>query len=290
MMTGAVALGGGTKPTTPEERNSVSTPGIFPIGGFSEPVSSMTHLAGAGVFAFLTIPLLRRGWGDRIRVACLAVYAGSCVLLMAISGVYHLLAPGGAGRDVMLRLDHAAIFVLIAGTFTAVHGILFHGRWRWEPIILFWAVTAAAVTLKTVFFNQVPEWVGLSLYLCLGWVGLVTGGVLWARYGWGFIRPLAWGGVAYTFGAVMEYIGWMVVIRGVVGPHELFHLAVLAGAGFHWRFVYSFASGAPPLPGSGDSGLGAQTSGEEWLSSPGFMPVRGDGRAAPMGNVPGPSR
>jgi channel protein (hemolysin III family) len=224
----------------------VTVPDIFSIPGFSEPVSSLTHLAGAGVFAALTVPLLRRGWGNRTRVACLAVYSFSCVLLMAISGVYHLLAPGGSGRLVMVRLDHAAIFVLIAGTFTPVHGILFHGRWRWEPLILFWAVTAAAVTLKTVFFSDLSEWLGLALYLCLGWVGVATGSVLWFRYGGRFIRPLAWGGVAYTAGAVLDYSGLSPLIPGVLGSHELFHVAVLAGAGLHWRFVYSFASGAPP--------------------------------------------
>jgi channel protein (hemolysin III family) len=249
----------------------------------------MSHLAGAGVFAFLTIPLLRRGWGDKVRVACLAVYAGSCVLLMAISGVYHLLAPGGAGRDVMLRLDHAAIFVLIAGTFTPVHSILFHGRWRWEPIIVFWAVTAAAVTLKTVFFNSTPEWLGLTLYLCLGWVGLATGGVLWARYGWGFIRPLAWGGVAYSVGAVIDYLNAPLVVPGVLGHHELFHLAVLAGAGFHWRFVYSFASGAPPVPGRSDIGAADPASAEDKPLSRGRV-LEDYVRPAPMEKTPAPPR
>src|SRR5260370_18584961 len=165
---------------------------------------------------------------------------------MGISGVYHLLSPGGAGRDVMLRLDHAAIFVLIAGTFTPVHSILFHGRWRWEPLILFWTVTAAAVALKLAFFNEVPEWVGLLLYLSLGWVGVVTGGILWARYGWGFMGSLAWGGLAYTFGAVLDYLGLMVGLPGVVGPHALFPLAVLAGAGLPCRCASSLSCRAPP--------------------------------------------
>jgi channel protein (hemolysin III family) len=163
--------------------------------------------------------------------------------------VYHLLSHGGVGRDVMLRLDHAAIFVLIAGTFTPVHGILFRGHWRVEPILLIWAVTAAAVTLKTVFFNVVEEYVGLALYLGLGWVGLVSGIALWIRYGWAFVRPLTWGGVAYSIGAILDYLHWPAIIPGVLQWHELFHIAVLFGIGFHWRFVYSFASGKVAVPG-----------------------------------------
>ena len=79
------------------KRGFVATPEVHGIPGFSDPVSSLTHLAGAGVFALLAIPLLRRGRGNRVRVACLGVYAFSSVLLLAISGVYHLLAPAGTG-------------------------------------------------------------------------------------------------------------------------------------------------------------------------------------------------
>ncbi len=224
----------------------MTIPAAYPIPGFSEPVSSLTHLLAAGIFAILTVPLLRRGWGSRSRVACLSVYSFSCVLLLSMSGVYHLLAPGGGGRLVMARLDHAAIFILIAGTFTPVHGILFHGRWRWEPLILFWSLTVAAVTLKTVFFRDMPDWLGLSLYLGLGWMGVVTVGMLWSRYGEPFVRLMAWGGVAYTIGAVLEHAQWPVLIPGVVGPHEMFHVAVLVGAGLHWVFIYRIASGEVP--------------------------------------------
>jgi channel protein (hemolysin III family) len=226
----------------------VDLPDAYPIPGFSDPVSSLTHLTGAGVFALLAFPLLRRGRGDRARVAFLGVYAFSCVFLLVMSGVYHLLAPGGAGRTVLARLDHGAIFVLIAGTFTPVHGILFHGVSRWGSLLFLWAVTAAVVTLKTIFFNDLAEWVGLSLYLGLGWTGVASGGVLWARYGWLFVRPLVQGGAAYTMGAVLEFLRWPVLIPAVVGPHEVFHVAVLLGVGLHWRFVSQIAAGESPVP------------------------------------------
>ena len=104
---------------------------VFSIAGFSDPVSSLSHLAGAMVFALLSIILLQRGRGDFGRMASLSVFAFSSVLLLSLSGVYHLLTPGTAGREVLQRLDHAAIFVLIAGSFTPVHAILFRGAWRW---------------------------------------------------------------------------------------------------------------------------------------------------------------
>jgi channel protein (hemolysin III family) len=220
---------------------------IIPIPGFSEPVSSLTHLIGAGVFAGLSFFLLRKGRGDSGRVFALGVFASSAVFLLAMSGVYHLLAPDGAGRVVLQRLDHDAIFVLIAGTFTPAHAILFKGRERWVPLCLIWAVAAAGITLKTIFFSSIAEWQGQAFYLAMGWLGTASAFMIWRRYGSSLVRPLFLGGVAYTVGVLMEFLRWPVLVPGVFESHELFHLAVLAGLGFHWQFVLRFAAGAPKV-------------------------------------------
>lgn len=224
---------------------------VYSIPGFADPVSSWTHLLGAGVFAILSIGLLRRGWGDAGRVFFLGVFAFTCILLLSISGVYHLLGEG-AGRDVMRRLDHDAIFGLIAGTFTPIHGILFRGIRRWGPLVLIWAAAATGITLKTVFFASIPEWLGLGLYLVMGWLGLGSAWLIWRDYGRSAVRlPLA-GGIAYTVGAVFEFARFPVLIPGVLGPHELFHLAVLAGVAFFWKYTFHIASDRfTPLPRSG---------------------------------------
>src|SRR5689334_22265927 len=102
-----------------------------------QPRQGWPHLlleaSSCAVFTFFR---LRRGRGDSLRMTFLGVYAFTCVLLLSLSGVYHLLAPGGAGRTVLRRLDHGAIFALIAGTYTPVHGILFRGRARWTTLLL----------------------------------------------------------------------------------------------------------------------------------------------------------
>ena len=129
----------------------------YAIPGFSDPLSSLTHLLGAVVFACLTPFLLLKGRGDPGRVASLGVFAFATVLLLALSGTYHLLSPGTGGRAVLQRLDHAAIFVLIAGTFTPLHFILFRGAWRWATLLILWASATAGVTLKSVFFGDTSE-------------------------------------------------------------------------------------------------------------------------------------
>src|SRR5262249_18128604 len=95
---------------------------------------------------------------------------------------------------------------------------------------------------KTIFFGLVTEGLGVTLYLGFGWVGLYSGILIARRYGLRFIRPLVWGGAAYTVGAIMDFLRWPRLLAGVVGPHELFHLFVLAGIGCHWRFVWNSAA------------------------------------------------
>lgn len=219
---------------------------LLSIPGFSEPFSSLTHLAGAAVFAWLGWSLVGGGRGSAGRKVSLAVFAFSCVLLLSLSGVYHLLAPGGTPRYVLHRLDHAAIFVLIAGSFTPVHAMLFRGFWRWGMLAIVWTMAVTALTLKTVFFDSMPEWAGLLLYLGLGWFGLVSGVALARRFGSWFIRPLVWSALAYTFGALMDFLHWPELVPGIFGSHELFHLAVLAGIALHWKFVLGLAASAAP--------------------------------------------
>lgn len=215
----------------------VSDPSIYSIPGFSEPISSLTHLGGAAVFALLSIGLIRRGGGSTGCTVALAVFAFTCVFLLSISGVYHLLTPGSAGRAVLQRFDHAAIFGLIAGTITPVYTICFRGRERWASLVFVWLAAVSGITLKTIFFEDVPEGLGVTLYLGFGWVGLYAGVVLGLRYGWHFIAPMVWGAAAYSLGAILDFLRWPSLLSGIVGPHEVFHLFVLAGVSWHWRFV-----------------------------------------------------
>ncbi|NIR95541.1 MAG: DNA-binding protein, partial [Gammaproteobacteria bacterium] len=62
----------------------------------------------------------------------------------------------------------------IAGTFTPIHGLLFTRSLRWGILLLIWAIAITGITLKSIFFNDIAEWLGLTLYLGLGWVGALT--------------------------------------------------------------------------------------------------------------------
>jgi channel protein (hemolysin III family) len=220
----------------------------YSMPGFQEPVSAISHLVGAVFFLGMSVLMLLRGYSAGRRWYFLLVYALCGTTLMSSSGVYHMMEFGGTARKVMERLDHGAIFLLIAGTFTAAHGMLFRGTWRWVPLLFIWTAAIAGITLKSIFLEDLPEWAGLTFYLSLGWVGAFSAAVMWWRFGFRFILPLVAGGICYTVGAAADFVRWPVLLEGVIGPHELMHFAVLAGAWLHWRFIMQFAAGALPAP------------------------------------------
>jgi channel protein (hemolysin III family) len=210
---------------------------IYSVPGFTHPLSSIIHFLGALLFTYLAYFSIRRGKGSSIRIVSLIIYSSSCVFLLVMSAVYHLLETSGTAHEVFQRLDHAAIFLVIAGTFTPIQCILFTGLLRWGFLITVWVLAISGLVLKTIYFTTIPEWLGLSFYLGLGWMGLVMGYILWQRYGFEFIRPLVIGGICFTVGAIIEYQHKLIILTGILGPHEILHIAVLAGMGFHWWFI-----------------------------------------------------
>ena len=210
---------------------------VIAIPGFSDPFSSISHLVGVLVALYFSVNLIHHTGGRRSSVISVVVFLFSVVFLLSMSGVFHLLEHESFGRTVLQRLDHAGIFALIAGTFTPIHCVLFRGFWRWGFLILIWVLAITGITFKTIFFNDFAEWLWLMLYLGLGWLGVLSGYLTHRLHGYTIIKPLFYGGLAYTAGATLEFLQWPIVILGVIGPHELFHVAVLAGIYWHWQFV-----------------------------------------------------
>lgn len=220
--------------------NSLSPDFIYPIPGVAEPLSALSHLIAAIVFFVLARLLVRRTSSNRRRTQAIKLYAYSVVALLLVSGLFHVCPRELVLRNVLQRLDHAVIFIVIAATFTAIHSIVLEGIWRWGVLSVVWGFAAVGVILSVLLLDTIPESVWLGFYLGLGWLGLISGLLLWLRFGFRFIEPLLLGAVAYTLGAIVDFLKEPVLIFGVLGSHELFHFAVLAGLGFHWKFISGF--------------------------------------------------
>jgi len=210
--------------------------------GLHDPVSAWMHLFAAFGFFIAGFFLVKKAWGSKLRVAAMIFYTFSLVFLFSMSSTFHLLEYNTTGRNVLQVMDHAAIWILIAGTFVPIHTLMFRGPKRWGVLLLVWIITIPGVVLTTVFFSTMPEWLSLSFYLGLGWIGILTAYLVIRQYGKKEARYIFYGGIAYTIGAVMEFLRWPVLVGGVVEAHEFFHVFVILGASYHWYFVYEHAS------------------------------------------------
>ena len=210
---------------------------IQPWLGFAHPVSSMLHIAGTIIFSYLAFALLKRGTASNGHVVSIAIFAFSCIFLLVVSSIYHFLNNSGITYLIFQRLDHAAIFLVIAGSFTPLHYINFSGFFKWGILAIVWSFALTGLIVKTLFFTEIPEWFGLAFYLAMGWIGIITGFLLWRKYGLLFITPLWMGGFFYTLGGLIEFRREPVIIPGIVSSHELLHISVLIGIGLHWWFL-----------------------------------------------------
>ena len=216
----------------------------YSIGGFNDPMSSLSHLIGTVIFFVFSVLLLRAARHSRSTFWYSFQFVLATLFLLSMSFVYHMMGLDGVARDVMLRLDTAAIFVLIASTFTVIHGILFADWRRWAMILAVWAISIPGIVLRTIFYHSIPKILGDLIFLAIGWIGGYSAFLISRQYGWRAIGPIVAGGVLYSIGAWINASKQVILIDRVWGPHETFHLFVLVALGVHWSFVWSLADGS----------------------------------------------
>ncbi len=216
----------------------------YQLPGFNQPMSSMSHLLAALVFLVLAIVLVSSAWWSRVRFLTCCLFGFAAVTLLSLSGVFHMFAKDHLPSEVMIRLDVAAIFFLIASTFTPVHATLFKGWKRWGVLLPIWTIAITGITLRTIFFDNLPHIWGTAIFLFMGWVGLYSTLIVHKRYGKTVSKPIIVGGVLYTIGAITDSAKWPTIVPMVWGSHETFHLFVIAGLSCHWYLIARIADGS----------------------------------------------
>lgn len=167
--------------------------------------------------------------GTRRRVVA-AVFAGSVVACFGASALYHRVTWTSRVQPWMRRLDHAGIYLLIAGTYTPVSLLVLRGAWRPAILAVVWTGAVAAIVLKFAWVAS-PEWLAAAIGIALGWVVVVAMPQLLAALHPVAVTLLACGGLAYTTGAVVYVRRRPDPIPAVFGYHELFHaLTIVAVA------------------------------------------------------------
>jgi hemolysin III len=199
-----------------------------------EAANSLTHglgllLATAGL-AVLAVSASRVGTARTI--AGCVVFGAALVLLYGTSTLYHAVEQPRA-KGVLRALDHSAIFILIAGTYTPFTLVSLRGPWGWSLFAVVWGLAVAGIALRLALRRR-PTGLFVALYLGMGWCVVVAAKPLVAAVPPGGIALLAAGGLAYS-GGVVFYL-W----RRLPYHHAVWHAFVLAGSAFHYAAVLRY--------------------------------------------------
>jgi len=196
-----------------------------------ELANSITHgvgwmLSAAGLAVLVTLAALE---GGAMAVTASAVFGTCLVLLYAASTLYHAL-PCPRAKRVFQVLDHSAIYLLIAGTYTPISLICLRGAWGWSLFGVVWGLAAVGIVLSAVARRRFKV-VATGLYVVMGWLVVVAFRPLVASVDLPTLVLLVVGGVSYTFGLV--FYAW----RRLPYGHTVWHLFVLAGSVLHFLAV-----------------------------------------------------
>jgi hemolysin III len=201
----------------------------------------MSHGVGlvASIAALPLLVMLGLRRGDQLAALGAAVFAASLVCVYVTSTVYHSL-PTGAAKDLWRRLDHAAIFVLIAGTYTPFTLGVLRGPLGWKLLLVVWSAALVGATLKLIFGASRLQPLSTATYLALGWMSVVAFNPLLHRVGWQGLGWLIAGGAAYTIGVIFFSCD-----ERMRFGHCVWHVFVLGGSVCHAVAVAGYAIAVP---------------------------------------------
>lgn len=210
-----------------------------------DPVSAGTHMAGcaAGVVGLVLLVLFSAG--DAPKTAAMAIYGGALVALFGASSLYHGLDLGTRGNLWLRRLDHTAIFLLIAGSYVPPLFHLLEGTWRTAMLSAVGGLTALGILFKLVWVDC-PRWLSVGVYLTLGWIVLIPAHKIFPQLTPAAAAWLVAGGLAYSVGALVYVRRWPDPVPDRFGFHEVWHLFVLAGAAAHFGFTWQLLDAPYP--------------------------------------------
>jgi len=200
-----------------------------------EIANSATHGVGAllSVAAIPMLVMVASTAGDAWRIAGAAIFGATMLMLYTTSTLYHALS-GERAKAVMRRCDHAAIYLLIAGTYTPFLVGPLRGAWGWSLLAVIWSLALAGVLFKTLVGIRMPH-LSRALYVAMGWLIIVAIEPLLRHVPGPELAWLLAGGLCYTGGVV-----FYVLDSRVRFAHAVWHLFVLAGSAAHAWAVFAY--------------------------------------------------
>jgi hemolysin III len=197
------------------------------------------HLGAAVLTLIGTVVLFLLARGDVAKQISLVIYGAGAELLFAMSALYHIGTWQPPQRALLRRLDHANIFVLIAGTYTPIALNVMSGGWRVGILVAVWGLSLAGMALQVATLS-LPRWLSVGLYVATGWVALAAIPEIMLKVGVGGLLLMALGGVLYTAGALAYAFKKPNPWPRIFGYHELFHLGTIAANAVFFAFMVAY--------------------------------------------------
>jgi hemolysin III len=203
---------------------------------YGERFNGYSHLAGTVLATAGAAALVRvaASSGGAARIASVSVYGAALVLLYLVSTIYHSIR--GRAKDVFRKLDHAAIYLMIAGSYTPFTLVTLGGAWGWALFGIIWGLAAVGI-VQEVWIARGARVLSLAIYVLMGWLAVVALVPLFRALSWHGMSWLVGGGILYTVGIVFyaydeRFRHW----------HGIWHLFVMAGSAAHFTAVLLFVA------------------------------------------------
>lgn len=217
------------------------------IRRLKDPGSAITHFIGMMMAVFASAPLIIRALSEGTYEAfCCMVFAVSMILLYGASTIYHSFDRGEKINKILKKLDHAMIFVLIAGSYTPVCLLVIGEKTGVILLSLVWGVAIIGIIFKLCWVTC-PKWLSSVMYIAMGWMCVLAFSAIMnnmsrSEFGW-----LVTGGIIYTVGGIIYAIKTPAVNaynarHRYFGTHEIFHVLVMAGSLCHFVMLYNVIS------------------------------------------------
>lgn len=203
---------------------------------FREPISGLTHLAGAAFGFAGTVVLLFASWGDWLTTTAVTIYGISLVLMFSASASYHLVKAQPKNLQRLRKFDHAAIYVVIAGSYTPICLLAFKGFWSWGFLTIIWILAISGIIVKLFLINA-PRWTTAGVYLVMGWLSIFAVNEMIRSLSSFTLWGLVTGGLFYSFGAIIYILKKPDFYPNIFGFHEVWHIFVLLGALSHFVVI-----------------------------------------------------
>jgi hemolysin III len=204
-----------------------------------DPVSGLMHLGAAAVAALGLLLLVYLGRDSFAKQISLFVYGLSLVAMFSASATYHLVNSKPDVMKFLRKIDHSAIYFLIAGTYTPICLFFFTGFYQWGILAIVWTMAAVGITVKLFWLNA-PRWITVAIYLVMGWLGILAIREMLTAMPVGAIVWLVSGGLFFTVGAVVYGLKKPDWYPGVFGFHELWHIFVILGCLCHFILIAAY--------------------------------------------------